>query len=176
MCWIGAGAIEPRTLSGVRSHLERVFGLRVRLWHPPDRPQGTLDPRRGQHSSTRILEWLASHREREATKLLALTDADLFIPVLTFVYGEAQLGGVAAVVSTARLQEAEERASAQTLARRLVKEATHELGHTFGLLHCGHAGCVMSRSANIFEVDAKGAALCGDCRILLLESPAENAG
>ena len=69
-------------------------------------------------------------------RVLAVTDVDLFIPVLTFVYGEAQLGGRAAVVSTARLSVEPRAPTTPAVARRLVKETVHELGHTFGLLHC----------------------------------------
>ena len=46
---------------------------------------------------------------------------------------------------------------------RALKEAVHELGHTFGLLHCETTGCVMTRSVNLIDVDAKAMALCGPC-------------
>ena len=68
--------------------------------------------------------------------MLGVTDRDLFIPILTYVFGEAQLGGRAAVVSTARLVEDVELFGPQLLVERLAKEAVHEVGHAFGLLHC----------------------------------------
>ena len=83
--------------------------------------------------------------------------------MLTFVYGEAQLGGRAAVVSTARLAVEQGRHDPALVADRIVKECVHELGHTFGLLHCDTPGCVMARSVNLIEVDAKAVALCGPC-------------
>jgi archaemetzincin len=95
-----------------------------------------------------------------------VTDVDLFIPVLTFVFGEATLDGDVAVVSTARL--ADENGD-RYLAARLAKESVHELGHTFGLIHCGDARCAMARSASLAHVDVKRAALCGDCRVRLRE-------
>jgi archaemetzincin len=96
--------------------------------------------------------------------VLGLTDVDLFIPILTFVFGEAQLGGMAAVVSTARLGDPPEMADGRVIWERTAKEAVHELGHAFGLVHCGTPACVMSRSANVRDVDLKRGDLCGSCR------------
>lgn len=163
--WIGAEPPPERALAQVRTHLGRVFGLPVRALHGRERPPDVLDPARHQASSTRILEWLAVAGPRGAGKLLAITDMDLFIPALTFVFGEAQLGGRAAVVSTARLVPAGRTlgTGGPLFASRLAKEAVHELGHAFGLVHCDDARCVMSRSTSLIEVDTKSGALCESC-------------
>lgn len=134
-----------------------------------DRPSGAFDARRGQHSSTRILAWMSERLPGDGSKALGLTDVDLFIPILTFVFGEAQLDGRAAVVSSARLGAGLAPGDAGGLAARLAKEAAHELGHTFGLLHCERPECVMSRSASLRDVDAKGASLCHDCEVHLAD-------
>ena len=161
--WIGADAADDRLLDTVRRGVEAVFGVRPHLYRHADRPTHAFDPRRGQHSSTEILKWLVG-RPQPGGHMLALTDVDLFIPVLTFVYGEAQLGGQAAVVSTARLCVAPPSPAGGDLCeRRVLKECVHELGHTVGLLHCDTPGCVMTRSVNLVEVDTKRVTLCGDC-------------
>lgn len=163
--WIGADAADDRAMEAVRAHVERVFGVSVRVWRGTERPGDAFDARRGQHSSTRILRWLLGVRPPDATKVVAVTDADLFIPVLTFVFGEAQLGGAAAVVSTARLGPSSTSGrDNQVLSARLAKECVHELGHTFGLIHCANRGCVMARAVSALDVDAKSNALCPDCR------------
>jgi len=94
---------------------------------------------------------------------------DLFIPVLTFVFGQAQLGGKAAVVSTLRLkQEYYELPPNETVfLERLGKEAVHELGHTFGLVHCLNQGCVLNASTYVEEIDLKEADFCPECAQLL---------
>ncbi|HSN89711.1 MAG TPA: peptidase M54 [Anaeromyxobacteraceae bacterium] len=154
---------DTRLLEHVRAHLLRAFGLPVTLGEGPGRPTVAFDPRRRQWSSTGILRWLLE-RAPDGAKVLGLTDVDLFIPILTFVFGEAQLGGVAAVVSTARLADPPEMGDGRVIWERIAKEAVHEMGHAFGLVHCGTAGCVMGRSASVRDVDLKQGDLCGDCR------------
>ena len=161
--WVGADAADDRLLDTARSWIEKVFRVHARPYRHSDRPVHAFDPRRGQHSSTAILKWLVG-RPHPGGRMLAVTDADLFIPVLTFVYGEAQLGGSAAVVSTARLSgEPGGPRAAAVFGDRVVKECVHELGHTFGLIHCDTPGCVMTRSVNLLEVDPKHIALCQLC-------------
>jgi archaemetzincin len=169
--WIGLGPADRRGLEDVRAHVERVFAGEARLEDVAERPLDAYDARRRQHSSTRILAWLAGRAPDGGSRVLGLTDVDLFIPILTFVYGEAQLRGRTAVVSAARLVEARAPGSPLSIAR-LAKEAVHELGHCFGLLHCEEARCVMSRSVNLHEVDRKASTLCHDCAILFREARA----
>lgn len=161
--WLGADAPDERLLDAAARAIKSVFRVSVRVDRRPERPTQAFDPKRGQHSSTQILKWLVG-RTSAGGRTLGVTDVDLFIPVLTFVYGEAQLGGTAAVVSTARLAVATGPDPDHALFdSRLVKECIHELGHTFGLIHCESRACVMARSVNLIEVDAKRIQLCADC-------------
>jgi archaemetzincin len=168
--WVGVDTPDEVLLDAVTAEVARAFELPVSRHRSAERPADTLDVRRQQHHSTAILRWLKARRPRGARKLLALTDVDLFIPVLTFVYGEALLDGPCAVVSTARLGPMAPRHEDAPRARaRLAKECVHELGHTFGLVHCAAPSCVMSRSINLAAVDGKQATFCSDCRLLYLE-------
>lgn len=169
--WIGAEAEDAEMMAGLASHLGRVFDCRAEVLHTALRPADTLDARRGQHASGAILRWLAQAFPRGRT--LAVTDVDLFLPVLTFVFGEAQLRGPAALVSIARLARREDDRSA--LRARLYKEAVHELGHTRGLVHCPERGCAMARSATLYDVDQKTPELCPDCASLLRSAEHEEA-
>jgi len=167
--WIGEAAVDGDVVKTVAERVAREFAREVAVQTPIERPAGTLDAKRRQHSSREMLKWLVAHAPADASRVLGLTDVDLFIPVLTFVFGEAQLEGVAAVVSAARLAAPADR---RLTAARLAREAVHELGHTFGLVHCdalededGRAApCVMARSPSVRAVDAKSARLCPGCR------------
>ena len=163
LCWIGENEPADGMVATVRAHLSRELRLPVSVGFESERPAEAWDVRRRQYDSGRILKWLAS-RHPPWQKVLGLTDVDLFIPILTFVFGEALLSGRAAVVSTARLS-----GGSASPSERLRKEALHEIGHTFGLVHCGNAGCVMGRSPGVPEIDAKGTRFCADCRLLYQE-------
>ncbi len=172
--WIGEREASGPMMQHVRLHVERAFDRPVQLVGGAERPADAWDPRRRQHSSTRILRWLTKAGP-QGGKVLGVTDVDLFIPILTFVFGEAQLGGAAAVVSTARLVDPAALIDRRVVHERLAKEAVHELGHTFGLVHCGTPGCAMSRSPSLREVDVKGGELCQWCRTQLAR-PGERGG
>ena len=159
--WIGERHPGDGTLDHVRFHLERAFGVSSALWRNAERPGDAYDPHRKQWSSTRILAWLA--RAAPEGRVLGVTDVDLFIPILTYVFGEAQVGGRAAVVSTRRLGEPG-LPDARIVVDRLATESVHEVGHLFGLLHCSTAGCAMGRAAGVRDVDAKRAEICPACR------------
>jgi len=119
---------------------------------------------RNQYFSTAILEAMQPLVEPGA-RLLAVTAVDLYVPVLTFVFGEAQLTGACAVVSLHRLREEFYGLPPREdlLRERLVKESVHELGHTFGLRHCDDWRCVMTSSHAVERLDVKGAEFCFLC-------------
>lgn len=167
--WIGNDRVEEWVLNQVKDHVERTFAVPARIREVDGRPPDAFDPSRAQHSSTKILRWILQDVPSDARKIVAITDCDLFIPVLTFVFGEAQLGGKGAVVSTARLRvDLDGRPALPHLYRaRLLKECVHELGHTFGLIHCRFSRCAMSRSNTILDVDQKSGDLCRECQSFL---------
>ncbi|MBA3975667.1 MAG: archemetzincin [Candidatus Solibacter sp.] len=125
-----------------------------------------FDTHRGQTYSTAVLARLAEVRVSAGDIVLGVTEADLFVPVLTFVFGEAQYPGKAAVISAARLREEFYGlpADAEKLRGRLLKEAVHEIGHTRGLGHCDDWQCVMVSSHRVERLDLKGAEFCAGCR------------
>lgn len=128
-----------------------------------------LDAGRQQYYSTAIIQRL-ERAVNPDVRVLGVTASDLYVPVLTFVFGEAQLDGNCAVVSTARLKEEFYGLPPRPdmVRERLLKEAAHELGHTFGLRHCANWRCVMTSSHAVERLDVKGAEFCGACRKSIL--------
>lgn len=120
---------------------------------------------RRQYNSSMLLAELVALRPGDAFRIIGITDLDLFIPILTFVFGEAQLNGPAAIVSTHRLQNEYYGLPANDvlLQERFEKEAIHELGHTFGLVHCRNDRCVMNASTYVENIDQKPVDLCFSC-------------
>jgi len=124
-----------------------------------------FDRSRGQYNSTELLALLLDETEGSDVSVLGVAGVDLFIPILTYVFGEAQLLGRAAVVSTYRLDNTLYGlpGSQRVLLDRLAKEAIHELGHTRGLIHCNGSECVMRSSTYVEDIDLKSARFCAKC-------------
>jgi archaemetzincin len=128
--------------------------------------EAAYDYSRAQYNSTELLRRLLRlESASSSSKVLGITSVDLFVPILTYVFGEAQLDGTASVMSTYRLDDLvyglpPDRVK---LFERSLKEAVHELGHTFGLLHCGNFECAMHASTTVDDVDVKAATLCDRC-------------
>jgi archaemetzincin len=163
---VGEG-IELEFADEIAAALAHMFRVSCHVDAVPLDPSFAWDARRMQYHSTAILENLSQLASCiGAGRCLALTQADLFVPVLTFVFGEAQLSGRCAVVSTHRLREEFYGlpANPALLLERTVKEAVHELGHTIGLRHCSDWRCVMASTHAVERLDLKSRDFCSRCR------------
>jgi len=163
---IGDLDMDGKLLKHVQTEIGNTFGYDTKLHALIEENDLHADPIRKQYHSTPILETLAIISPPETLKILAITKVDLFIPVLTHVYGEAQLGGKACILSTYRFAEGAS-FDLETFRCRIVKEAIHELGHTFALRHCQDPACVMHYCRSVKEVDRKSNHFCRYCAVLL---------
>jgi archaemetzincin len=162
-------AAQSIGLKELEEHIQKDFGLPTKTLQSTINPEDFYDPARKQYHSTKILKAMLDELPSDALKMIGVIASDLFIPILTFVFGEAQLDGKVGIVSLARLQQEFYGLppNQALLKRRLIKEMKHELGHTFGIVHCSRRECVMSVANNIADVDSKGASFCEGCRELL---------
>jgi len=169
---------EPESSPDLRATLGSSFGLdrlakaisaefHVRCEVVPTAldPAPSFHSGRQQYHSTDLLARMQKHLTSSYWRVLGVTPLDLYIPILTFVFGEAQLEGGCALVSTYRLRQEFYGlpADPDLLLQRLVKEAVHELGHTLGLTHCEDYECVMAPSHAVEWIDLKSNHACREC-------------
>ena len=162
------GEVDLALCDVVGEETGRSFGFPTRVVPLLEEVSFAYDTQRRQYHSTRILEKLAEAAPPQSIKVIGIATVDLFIPILTHVYGEAQLGGKACVISTYRLRENPHAGEIRvSLKDRAVKEAIHELGHTFKLKHCPDHTCIMHYCRSIADVDRKKAGFCRHCRVMM---------
>jgi archaemetzincin len=124
------------------------------------------DPTRRQYDGNKLLKFLHFTSDPDVLKTIGLFRVDLFIPILTYIFGQAVLNGKAGIVSTYRLKNEQYgmKKDEHLLLDRLRKVVIHELGHTFGLIHCHIPNCVMRSSTYVEDIDQKQHNLCVKCR------------
>ena len=161
------GSLDSTLIELIAQEVHRFFGYGTEIRLILENVDFAFDLNRKQYYSTPILNRLSGLAPSHAVKILAITRVDLFIPILTHVFGEAQLGGKACIISVHRLNEGLGSGVWELFHQRVVKEAIHELGHAFNLRHCQNHMCLMHYCRSIKDVDRKSGELCRYCKILL---------
>ena len=162
---ISVGEVDSKVIDTLQFDLTRVFKKRVLIGKRMTQPDDALNKKRNQYLSTAILKAMIEKKEYATyEKTLGIIDHDLYVPKLNFVFGEASQR--VAVISLTRLRfEYYNLPKDQGLfRRRVLTEAVHELGHTYGLKHCGNPHCVMFSSKSLIDTDIKGPAFCERCK------------
>lgn len=166
-------AVEILPLGDIPPGVIERIALRLGVWVPCPVTALSGEPLseaawhagRGQCSAPMILNAVRPPSWKKGVKCLAVTDVDLFIEGLNFVFGQADLAGPAAVISLARLRNEFYGLPAEDdlFIERAAKEAAHEIGHTAGLVHC-KLPCVMYFSNSLSDTDRKSQGYCASCR------------
>jgi archaemetzincin len=124
------------------------------------------DPGRRQYNGTKLLKTVDSMYATDFSKTIGLFSVDLYIPILTYIFGQAYLNGRSGIASLYRLSN--ERygmdLDEKIILERFRKEVIHELGHTFGLIHCHVPTCVMRSSTYVEDIDQKSMNICPRCK------------
>jgi len=162
---IPIGDVEESLLSFLKQSLFQTFKIQTRIRNRSFNLSPVYDSARNQYNSSGLLLELINNIPPETLRVLGVTELDVFIPIFTFLFGEAQLNGIGALVSTHRLhnQFYGIPENKELLKSRLLKEGIHELGHTFGLIHCFALNCVMKSSTYVEEIDQKSTHFCRFC-------------
>jgi archaemetzincin len=131
-----------------------------------------FDSSRRQYHGDKILKSIMLHQVHSHSKVIGLLQVDLFIPILTFIFGQAQLNGTYGIASSYRLNSSlyGMPRDDEKMVERFIKEIIHEIGHTFGLIHCLEQQCVMRSSTYVEDIDQKEKHLCTQCRLKLMET------
>lgn len=160
------GSIGKEFLDKVADTVRREFNCMVVIREVHQDLGEFYDSGRRQYNGDKLLRMTCLHAPEETGKVMALFNFDIFIPILTYIFGQAHLGGNCGIMSLYRLNNERYGLAADEtlLLDRTCKEVIHELGHTFGLMHCIDTDCVMHASTYVEDIDLKGRRLCQRCR------------
>ncbi len=162
---VSVGAVAPVLLRKLRDDLAVCLAHPVWIAEREEPVTEAFSRDRRQYSADILLAALLQPEPDEWVKRLGVTEVDLFLPVFAHVLGSAQLNGAVGIASTHRLRPefSGEPSAPEVVRLRILKEVLHELGHTFGLVHCGLSWCVMSASLLPEHVDLKDPSYCRSC-------------
>lgn len=163
---ISHGHFDELCLDLIAERTEQEFGYPVILQENHRDISTYYNPARRQYDANRLLRLLAVYKSPAIIKTIALVRVDLFIPILTYLFGQAYFKGNTGIVSVYRLRNEQYGMppDQNLLIERLQKVLIHEIGHTFGLVHCTVPVCVMRSSTYVEDIDQKDSVLCEKCR------------
>jgi archaemetzincin len=171
------GKVDASLLQHLRTTIPQRLHIACEILPYELDPDPSYHPERQQYHSSEILQRMQPLVRPQDWRFLAIADVDLYIPILKYVFGEAQMGGPCAVVSVHRLRQEFYGLDRDDnlLRQRLLKESVHEVGHTLNLRHCQDYSCVMASSHSVEWIDVRESTLCDSCRSQI-ESNASMAG
>jgi len=163
------GQFEQKHLELIAMDILREYDIHVDIRECHSDISRFFDPARHQYDANQLLKYIDSKNDPSALKTIAIFRVDLFIPILTYIFGQAAYKGKTGIVSIYRLKNEQYglKPDENLLIDRLRKVVIHELGHTFGLIHCQNPDCVMRSSTYVEDIDQKKLHFCKKCRELL---------
>ncbi len=163
---IPIGEIEAEALAYLQNNLSQVFTMSCQVIDPIDIPPEAYESRRGQYYSPFILEKILDSAPDDYHRILGIVDVDLYVHGLNFIFGQADLQHGITIISLIRLRQEYYGLppDKKLFYLRMLKEAVHELGHTYGLDHCTNYRCVMYFSNSLQHTDRKGVDFCRQCK------------
>jgi len=163
---ITCGRFERSITDPILDDIKREFGYPVIINECNQELSNFYNPSRRQYDANQILHFVKERSSENAFKTLGLVNVDIFIPILTYIFGQAHLNGNAGIVSSYRLKNelyGLEKNNA-LMVERFSKVVIHELGHLFGLIHCQNPVCIMRSSTYVEDIDQKENKFCINCQ------------
>ena len=163
---ISFGYFEEDFLKNVAEAVKQEFLFSVNIKEGHLDLSEFYDPPRRQYNGVKLLKEVDNLFSSDSGKTIGLFSVDLFIPILTYIFGQAFLEGRTGIASHYRFSNDRYGMNSddKLILDRFEKEVIHELGHTFGLIHCHFPTCVMRSSTYVEDIDQKSANLCHICR------------
>ena len=160
------GELDYILINKLASGLASFFNFNLEILPGMELPQEAYNEKRGQYYSSVILSKLELLKADDRERVLGITEEDLYVPTLNFVFGESDPESGVAVISLFNLkQDYSGITPTETMYfERIFKESVHELGHTMNLNHCPNPKCVMYFSNTILDTDRKGVKFCDNCQ------------
>ena len=158
------GSVDRAILEHLADRISAKCSLPCRVSSTMETPGYAYDKNRCQYNSKLILKHLMEFPD-DSLRFIGVTHIDLYVPILKYVFGLAQVEGQCALISIHRLrpQFYNNPPDPDLLMSRTEKTALHELGHSFGLTHCRDRRCVMYTSTRIVDTDFKQPDFCPTC-------------
>jgi archaemetzincin len=159
------GLVEGGILDLIAGCIQGRCGVVCKVSSPMENPRYAYDEKRGQYNSKLILKRLARSCPENSFRVMGVTRVDLFVPILKYVFGLAEIDGQGSIISAHRLYPEfyDLPSDPDLFMARVEKTALHELGHSLGLTHCRNRRCVMYSSTQIEHTDFKNADYCPTC-------------
>jgi len=152
------GAVDELPVSVVAANLQAVMGLNTDVRPRLPKPEYAYQHGRRQYDAVKIINALVSVADTKSLTL-GVTRYDICTSILTFVFGESQLGGKAALISLYRITDEKK----EVTCTRAAKIGLHEVGHLLGVGHCRTSDCLMCFSANLEKLDQLQLWFCEAC-------------
>ncbi|GAF77986.1 unnamed protein product [marine sediment metagenome] len=163
----------PEVISkAIAAHILGYLNLDADVLPPSAHPAYAYDERRFQYNAGTILKAFESTPFHDYEKVIGVLEVDLFVPIFTYVFGEAKQGGKYALVSLHRLKTNSDGSDSPSSLQieRAAKVALHELGHLFNLFHCTYEKCLMHFSGGLQDLDKTPLYFCKYCAIYFREA------
>ncbi len=163
---IACGHFEKNQTGGIEEKIEQSFHYPVELIECNLDISRFYNPGRRQYNANELMAVVSNSYLPGSLKIMGLFRVDLYIPILTYIFGQAQLKGQTGIASLYRLRNELYglEPDHSLLSERFTKVIIHELGHMFGLIHCNYPVCVMRSSTYVEDLDQKEIHFCHSCQ------------